>query len=478
MILFQGQSSEFLTLTFNNNTETYELTSVGTVGLHNGAEAATIDMDGNNRLWIAYDGSSEHYVKWSDPPYNSWSNPITLAANVKNDDICVVTAMPGKMGVVWSNQNSKLFGFRTLEDGAHPISGWSSDESPASQTAQNFGNGMADDHINIAVGSDGTLYAAVKTSYNNGASHPVIGLLVRRPLTGKWDDLYEVSNYGTRPIVVLDEPNATLRVLFTEEEGDGNILYRETLVTDINFGNVRSNNNPPHILMEGEFNNVTSSKANFNGEIVFLASDDDNEEEVSSVLARTPVVPLPIELMSFTASIVKNNALVQWVTASETDNDYFIVEASTTGKEYIAIGTVAGSGTTHLQNKYTFVDKAISRYNAEVVYYRITQVDYSGDATRSATKAVYPSKMPETMQAKAFPNPFKNRLQVQISLVHNLKASLALSNVQGEVVYKKELELSVGENDLILPDVNVPSGLYFLTISTELETQTLKIIRE
>ena len=38
---------------------------------------------------------------------------------------------------------------------------------------------MADDHLNVAVASDGTLYAAVKTSYDT-AGYPKIAMLVRR----------------------------------------------------------------------------------------------------------------------------------------------------------------------------------------------------------------------------------------------------------------------------------------------------------
>ena len=60
---------------------------------------------------------------------------------------------------------------------------------------------MADDHLNFAVASDTTLYAAVKTSYDT-AGFPKIALLIRRPTGGgpggTWDDLYEVDQSGTQ----------------------------------------------------------------------------------------------------------------------------------------------------------------------------------------------------------------------------------------------------------------------------------------
>ncbi len=72
---------------------------------------------------------------------------------------------------------------------------------------------MADDHVNVAVASDGTLYAAVKTSYDT-SGYPLIALLVRQP-DGTWDGLHEVDQTGTRPIVLLNEADDSVRVVYT-----------------------------------------------------------------------------------------------------------------------------------------------------------------------------------------------------------------------------------------------------------------------
>ena len=95
----------------------------------------------------------------------------------------------------WSNQSTNLFGFRVHEDGAVATQ-WSTDERPASQSALNVGGGMADDHMHLAVAADGTLYAAVKTSYDK-SGYPKIALLVRRP-NGVWDNLYSISTTAAR----------------------------------------------------------------------------------------------------------------------------------------------------------------------------------------------------------------------------------------------------------------------------------------
>jgi hypothetical protein len=238
-----------------------------------GAETATIDVDTTGRLWVAADNGSLVQVRYSDGLYQSWSSPITVASGIGSDDISVITALPnGTVGVLWSNQNTKRFGYRYHVDGAAP-NDWSIAEVPASAAALNTGGGMADDHLNVAVAADGTLYAAVKTSYDSGGQTK-IGLIVRRP-NGQWDNaLYPVDTSGTRPIVLLNEAAGKLIVAYAASEGTANIVYRETSLASISFG-------PRQTMIGGSIQNVSSTKQNFSDEVALIAS---NGGTVKSVL--------------------------------------------------------------------------------------------------------------------------------------------------------------------------------------------------
>src|SRR5690606_7240983 len=99
------------------------------------------------------------------------------------------------------------------------------------------GAGMADDHLNVAIASDGTLYVAVKTSYDTSGLTK-IGLLVRRP-SGTWDNLYHVDYAGTRPIVLLNEMTGRLIVAYTPNDGGGQVVYRETPLDEIAFSAIQ-----------------------------------------------------------------------------------------------------------------------------------------------------------------------------------------------------------------------------------------------
>ncbi|MDI6858731.1 MAG: sialidase domain-containing protein, partial [Dehalococcoidia bacterium] len=255
-----------------------------------GSETATIDIDSTGRMWLATESGSNINVYYSDSPYSSFNGPVTLANNVNDDDISAVIAMPGnKVGVFWSNQNTRRFGFRVHTDGTDPNT-WSADEVPASQSAVPVGSGMADDHMNLKVASDGTLYAAVKTSYDTGG-YPKIALLVRRP-DGTWDDLYEVDQSGTRGILLLNETAGTMRVVYTSSEAGGDIVYKDSSLSAISFGARQT-------LMSGSLNNPTSAKEVWSDDVVVLAA---NGGSAYGVLTTADVTPTSTPTQTATPS--------------------------------------------------------------------------------------------------------------------------------------------------------------------------------
>ena len=84
----------------------------------------------------------------------------------------------------------------------------------------------------------------------------------------------------------------------------------------------------------------------------------------------------PVRLLSFTGRIQSNNtALLNWQTSAEYNNDYFDVERSIDGINFIAIGRVDGNGTTALPHNYSFIDAHL--FNG-INYYRLKQVDFDG----------------------------------------------------------------------------------------------------
>jgi hypothetical protein len=87
--------------------------------------------------------------------------------------------------------------------------------------------------------------------------------------------------------------------------------------------------------------------------------------------------PLPITLLSFTGKEESGRTRLDWKTASEINNDYFIIERSTDGIYWNEIIRTNGAGSSQLVLSYTEYD--FSPF-AGINYYRLTQVDYDGQS--------------------------------------------------------------------------------------------------
>lgn len=90
--------------------------------------------------------------------------------------------------------------------------------------------------------------------------------------------------------------------------------------------------------------------------------------------------PLPIELEGLSGYNNGFENVISWTTVSEKNNDYFILEKSTNGTDFIEIGQINGAGNSEGVLRYTLND---AYYRNEVNYYRLVQVDFDGKSTRS-----------------------------------------------------------------------------------------------
>ncbi|WP_418605696.1 M48 family metalloprotease [Georgenia sp. SUBG003] len=145
-VLLHGGSSKLVSLQYDSGSRSYRPWSArpgSTPVSLPGSETATIDIDGTGRMWLGYDTESSVQVRYADSPYSSFSGPVTLETGITEDDIAVVTAMSGGVGVMWSDQRSDLFGFRFHANGAAPGT-WGGDESPGAAYAASAGSGFAD----------------------------------------------------------------------------------------------------------------------------------------------------------------------------------------------------------------------------------------------------------------------------------------------------------------------------------------------
>ena len=175
----------------------------------------------------------------------------------------------------------------------------------------------------------------------------------------------------------------------------------------------------------------------------------------------TPNNPLPITLTHFGAELIDQSyGELTWVTATEINNDYFIVEKSVDGIDWTYFGRMQGAGTSDHVNEYFMEDHQLVQ---GMNYYRLTQVDFDGKSETFTPQVIYFEK---GYDFSVYPNPTKNLLTVRFSSEHqNDSEKIEILNTYGQVVQIVEASTKSGTTELSLE--GLASGAYYIRINRE-----------
>jgi hypothetical protein len=190
--------------------------------------------------------------------------------------------------------------------------------------------------------------------------------------------------------------------------------------------------------------------------------------------------PLPVELMTFTASLKEKNVVgLNWQTASERNNDRFEIEFSMDAQSWTYHGEIEGNGTVNTISAYDFNDRLESEVisRAAKLYYRLKQVDFNGDVEYSPVAIV--SMQPAAFSVAACaPNPFNDQLSVSYQKLAEDDISLELLDLNGTVVLTKSYTGKETSGVAIVETADVPFGIYILRMSNGKDLETQKIIKQ
>jgi hypothetical protein len=172
--------------------------------------------------------------------------------------------------------------------------------------------------------------------------------------------------------------------------------------------------------------------------------------------------PLPVELLSFDAVPVNNaEVLVTWTTASEINNDQFIVERSLDAVNFEFVGEVNGAGNSNFTRNYTLTD--VKPYNG-VSYYRLRQVDFNGEQETFTPVAVFLTGAVGSSM-NVFPNPATETATLNINGQYKGKAVLQIIDITGRNISKQQINLTEGSNAIKLDVDGLANGKYLLHVT-------------
>ncbi|MBS4033599.1 MAG: choice-of-anchor J domain-containing protein [Ignavibacterium sp.] len=173
---------------------------------------------------------------------------------------------------------------------------------------------------------------------------------------------------------------------------------------------------------------------------------------------------VPVELSSFTASVSGKNVTLNWITASEVNNNGFEIQRKS-DNVFSAIGFVDGNGTTTNIQNYSFTDENLS---AGTYTYRLKQVDFNGTFEYSNEIEVIVAIPAEFSLEQNYPNPFNPSTIISFNLAVDSDVSLKVFNILGqEVVSLLNNRISAGTQQINFNAAGLNSGVYFYQLEAK-----------
>jgi hypothetical protein len=166
---------------------------------------------------------------------------------------------------------------------------------------------------------------------------------------------------------------------------------------------------------------------------------------------------IPVELVSFSYSLIGNDVILNWSTASETNNKGFEVQKSLDGKSFTQIGFINGNGTSTNLNQYSFIDNNVSG----TVYYRLNQIDFDGTSKLTNIIEVNTNSVVSYILKQNYPNPFNPSTSISYQIPERNFVSLKVIDILGnEVSTIVNEQQDAGMHKISFNASNLASGVY------------------
>ncbi|AEW00709.1 hypothetical protein A4D02_12190 [Niastella koreensis] len=295
---------------------------------------------------------------------------------------------------------------------------------PGISTVNNGGAANNDDGANaIALQNDGKMVLAGST---DGTPSPTFGLLVARL-----------------------KADGTLDATF----GTGGLTVSDITSTGNELGNVMT---------------LYSTR-------IYVAGSTGSPKDNLIVAYQNDAVSLPLVLSQFYAQKQTSKVVLQWQTSSEEAVKQFVIERSTDGKTYKAIGQVAASGTSSLTKNYSFAD--VSPYMSASNYYRLNMQDIDGSVKYSKILIIkFDGQLTTSMSV--FPNPTRDLLQVQLPDGMNGQVALQVFDLNGRLMKFSNLASDGSALNTTVDVSTLVKGIYILKAQAGNVTLTSHFIKK
>lgn len=184
---------------------------------------------------------------------------------------------------------------------------------------------------------------------------------------------------------------------------------------------------------------------------------------------------LPVEWLGFEAEPSEQGVELFWMTAIESNNDFFTVERSAESSGFTPVLVVDGAGNSDMPVEYRITDPTPPSGR---LYYRIRQTDFDGKT--SFSNQVEVTFEVEAASVRVYPNPAKDLINVDLLSNSQETVLIRILNLQGQEMQAERVEAQAGKTNWQGQIGSMPAGMYLLQVqrSGQSRPETVRFVKQ
>ena len=272
----------------------------------------------------------------------------------------------------------------------------------------------------------------------------------------------------------------TITLYYAEEEVAGWEAYTGNSRNNIQLAKVSGatvSQVSPGDLSGGTGNVSDAIVTSFGSDVAISATFTTGFSSFAAGMPGDPPVVLPVNLYSFEGKMVEEDAVLDWVSATEENVSHYEVEYSRDGEnfEYLTSVEAAGESEQMIAYDYTHKNRAYGFH-----YYRLKMVDLDATYEYSKRISVFQSET-QFGGISLYPNPAPQGVaaSLKLSADRDELVQVEVFTLQGVKVGTVQYEVAKGANKISLPTNMLKSGMYLiqLTNSSQQKIQQKLLIK-
>lgn len=180
---------------------------------------------------------------------------------------------------------------------------------------------------------------------------------------------------------------------------------------------------------------------------------------------------LPVDLINFDVCLDGETVDIRWVTATESNNEKFILQRSDNAVDYVNVAEIKGNGNSNkiVHYQYHDVDPFLG-----VNYYRLKQVDFDGTPSLSYPVSINFQKVKNSNSSF---NAWLNDDLLEIALNENQSgAIIRVIDMTGRTVFHQNVSPNVTDLKYKISQYSISGNIMFVSAIVNGELSTQKII--